>query len=49
VYAEKQVNECLALYHVDVASLRRYMVDAGLMTRQGGKYRRPALSVPILG
>jgi DNA-binding transcriptional ArsR family regulator len=49
VYAEKQVNECLALYHADVASLRRYMVDAGLMTRHGGKYRRPALSVPMPG
>ena len=49
VYAEKQVNECLALYHADVASLRRYMVDAGLMTRNAGKYRRPALSVPMPG
>lgn len=39
-YPEKEVNQRLALYHPDVASLRRYMVDGGLMTRQAGEYRR---------
>jgi len=39
-YPEKEVNQRLALYHPDVASLRRYMVDAGLMTREAGEYRR---------
>jgi hypothetical protein len=40
VYSEKEVNQLLALYHPDVAALRRHLVDAGLMTRQGGDYRR---------
>jgi hypothetical protein len=39
-YPEEEVNQRLALYHPDVASLRRYMVDAGLMTREAGEYRR---------
>jgi hypothetical protein len=39
-YPEKEVNQRLALYHPDVAALRRYMVDAGLMTRAAGEYRR---------
>ena len=39
-YPEKEVNQRLALYHQDVASLRRYMIDYGLMTREAGVYRR---------
>ncbi len=39
-YAEKEVNARLALLHPDVASLRRYLVDFGLMTRDAGVYRR---------
>jgi hypothetical protein len=39
-YPEKEVNQRLALYHPDVASLRRYMVDSGLATRERGVYRR---------
>jgi DNA-binding MarR family transcriptional regulator len=39
-YPEPEVNERLAAYHEDVASLRRYLVGAGLMTRSGGEYRR---------
>lgn len=39
-YPEKEVNQRLALFHADVASLRRYMVDGGLVTRQAGVYRR---------
>jgi len=38
----KEVNQRLALFHPDVAALRRYMVDGGLMTRANGEYRRPS-------
>ena len=31
---EKEVNQRLALFHPDVAALRRYLVDDGLMTRE---------------
>lgn len=40
VYPEKEVNQRLALYHPDVASLRRYLVDGNLMARAAGQYRR---------
>lgn len=40
VYPEKEVNQRLALYHPDVASLRRYLIDTGLMARSAGQYRR---------
>jgi hypothetical protein len=39
-YAEKEVNQRLGLLHSDVAALRRYLVDARLMTRDAGIYRR---------
>jgi DNA-binding transcriptional ArsR family regulator len=39
-YPEKEVNQRLALFHPDVASLRRGMVDAGLVSRSAGLYRR---------
>ena len=39
-YPEKDVNQRLALYHPDVASLRRYLVDGKYMTRRSGQYRR---------
>ena len=39
-YEEKEVNMRLALLHPDVAALRRYLVDARLMTRTSGIYRR---------
>jgi hypothetical protein len=39
-YEEREVNQRLALLHPDVAALRRYLVDGGLMTRDGGIYRR---------
>src|SRR5262245_28117491 len=39
-YEEKEVNMRLALLHPDVAALRRYLVDGGLMTREAGIYRR---------
>jgi len=39
-YPEKEVNMRLALVHPDVAALRRYLVDARLMSRSNGVYRR---------
>jgi hypothetical protein len=39
-FPERDVNLRLALIHPDVAALRRYLVDAGLMTRTSGEYRR---------
>lgn len=39
-YPEKEVNQRLALFHPDVAALRRYLVDSGLMRRAAGEYRR---------
>lgn len=39
-YPEKEVNMRLALFHPDVATIRRGMVDAGLVTRADGEYRR---------
>ena len=39
-YPEKEVNAAIALVHEDVASLRRYLVDFRLVTREGGVYRR---------
>lgn len=35
-YSEKQVNEILSAYHADTASLRRELVGAKLMMREGG-------------
>jgi len=37
---ERDVNMRLALLHPDVSSLRRYLVDAGLVTRDRMVYRR---------
>jgi hypothetical protein len=34
--SEKQVNEILARYHEDTATLRRELVGYGLMHREGG-------------
>ncbi|MCC6299355.1 MAG: metalloregulator ArsR/SmtB family transcription factor [Anaerolineales bacterium] len=35
-YSEKRVNEILSEYHEDTALLRRELVGAGLMKREGG-------------
>ena len=40
-YAESEVNELLRSLHDDHASLRRHLVDMGLLERSGGVYRRP--------
>ncbi len=39
-YPEKEVNQRLAHFHPDVASLRRYLVEFGFVTREAGVYRR---------
>lgn len=35
-YSEKQVNKMLVRFHTDTATLRRELVGAGLMKREGG-------------
>ena len=40
-YAEDEVNRILQAVHSDHATLRRYLVDAGLLRRDRGVYRRP--------
>ena len=39
-YPEREVNALLAVWHPDVAALRRYLVDEGLLTRAAGVYWR---------
>jgi hypothetical protein len=39
-YGEKQVNDIMARYHPDTASLRREMIGYKLMRRASGKYWR---------
>jgi hypothetical protein len=39
-YAEQEVNHILLDFNEDVATLRREMIDHGLMTREKGIYRR---------
>ena len=46
-YPEKEVNQVLALLHDDVASLRRYLVDEGLMDRDQGVYWRTGGTVEL--
>lgn len=40
VYPEKRVNEMLDAVHPDVAALRRYLVDEGMLERRDGFYWR---------
>jgi hypothetical protein len=35
-YSERQVNDILSRFHADTASLRRELVGAKLMQREGG-------------
>jgi hypothetical protein len=39
-YPEATVNRILARFHPDHAALRRYLVDEGLLDREGGEYWR---------
>ncbi|MCJ7712141.1 MAG: DUF2087 domain-containing protein, partial [Chloroflexi bacterium] len=46
-YPEKEVNQRIALFHPDVASLRRYLVDERYVHREAGQYRRRAPRPPL--
>jgi hypothetical protein len=39
-YSEDETNRALQALHADHATLRRYLVDAGLVRRERGVYRR---------
>jgi hypothetical protein len=39
-YAEREVNDALLELYDDYVTLRRYLADAGLLTRKAGVYRR---------
>ena len=39
-YPEKEVNQRLAVFHPDVAALRRYLFDERYVDRGQGLYRR---------
>ena len=39
-YSERQVNAMLAAVDADTATLRRYLVDEGMLDRAGGEYWR---------
>ena len=39
-YPEREVNALLAVWHPDVAALRRYLVDEALLSREAGEYWR---------
>ena len=45
-YPEKEVNQRLALFHPDVAALRRYLYDDRYVDRGAGLYRRRASDTP---
>jgi hypothetical protein len=47
-YPEAQVNDVLRGYHDDFAALRRYLVDEGLLSREGGLYWRTGGWVDVL-
>jgi hypothetical protein len=46
-YAETEVNDVLGSYHDDYAALRRYLVDEGLLAREGGVYWRSGGTVEV--
>jgi len=49
-YPEKEVNQLLAVRNPDAASLRRYLVDEGFMSRKAGVYRlEPRKNWPKVG
>ena len=39
-YPEAEINRLLRAAHADVAALRRYLVDEGFLSRDGGVYWR---------
>jgi len=47
-YPESEVNAVLRPYHDDVAALRRYLIDEGLLGREAGVYWRTGGWVDVL-
>ena len=47
-YTEREVNELIARYHPDTASLRRYLVGYRFMEREHGTYWRTHRETPAL-
>jgi hypothetical protein len=45
-YSEQMVNLIIGRRHADTAALRRYLVDEGLMDREGGRYWRSGGTTP---
>jgi hypothetical protein len=45
-YTEKQVNALLVSWYEDTATVRRYLVDGGFLSRESGEYWRSGGSVP---
>ena len=45
-YTEKQVNAILVSWYEDTATVRRYLVDSGFLSRDAGQYWRTGGSVP---
>lgn len=45
-YTEAMVNLILGQRHADTASLRRYLVDEGFLSREAGQYWRSGGSTP---
>lgn len=46
-YSEREVSSVLQTFHPDYASLRRYLVEEGLLTRAAGAYWRSGGRVPL--
>jgi hypothetical protein len=46
-YPETRVNEILTAFHPDYAALRRYLVEDGFLTREGGVYWRTGGTVDV--
>jgi hypothetical protein len=46
-YPEREVNATLAGFDDDFATLRRYLVDEGFLSREAGVYWRSGGSVPV--
>jgi hypothetical protein len=47
-YPESEVNAVLRAYYDDVAALRRYLIDEGLLSRAAGVYWRTGGWVDVL-
>ena len=46
-YPETEVDRVLLTFHDDHAALRRYLVDEGFLTREGGVYWRSGGTVEV--